>query len=314
MSVESLYEAATDLIKQHNSHLTPSNIEDRDPDGHVNPVSFISRLKIFGGTSEDRLKGMSYEDILDCMEVTGPIKPKLLAKDVAKLFRGKDDPAAQLRERATQAYLSKRRVEQMDLTELFSNYNPHTTAVSARTCPVAARISEMSKGRPCLVFVDEQAGTVNVELSVKLLVDSLTMPSYTPLGEVVTPTGVKKTFRVYERPFHLLQENPLYPGRPLRLEDVCDQTGRSWAGVDRRVKQLVWLAVKHGHLIVTIDRAHDVLDIAVGDNAMSKLEQRYPKAAVKFREAESTGALPQLFISQSQTQSPFAGGRKVNNV
>src|SRR4051812_22197543 len=93
MTVQELFAAALALIEQHNQEVGDN------PGAIKEPQSIVACLKAQGGTSEERLRGFSYEDILACLPKCKvgdiEIKPVALAKDLAKLFRGGDEKKKQ---------------------------------------------------------------------------------------------------------------------------------------------------------------------------------------------------------------------------
>jgi len=265
----------------------------------VDPDGFIQNLKIAGGTSPERLRSMSYEEILNCMEVVGPIKPIALAKGVAGIFRGKEEP-----ERS--GYVSARRVERMTTDELVAAFDPEEPG-----SPVGKRLAELARGRPFVVF---SAGrTLDVPTTQRLLREL--KQGFNPIDTVVMGQDVRRVYVLGQLPPNLANENPLYPDRALRPGDVCDQTSRSWEGVPHEVRQLVRLAVVNtGEIKVTIDKAHDVLDMALQRDAASQFRTRYLKAAVLYDDLAKTGSLPSLKVPLGTPGSgnPFTGGARVD--
>lgn len=309
MSVEELYAKATSLIDTHNSNFpsvgdNPTTGPASHPPGYVSTHKFIQHLKLLGGTTDNRLKGMSHEDILECMEVTGPIQPRLLAKDIAKIFRDKEEPSLNAIFTA-----SPRLVERMTITELITQFNANSTAIRTRTCYIAKRLDEISKGQPFLVYPDD-SGKPDVQVSTALLEDLCN--GLSPMTEVPYKDGIQKVYKVYDQYTQYLPENPLYPRRGLRAGETCDQTLRSWSGVERRVRQLICIAVTSGELVINLDRAHNIIDVAISSDAWTSLVRRYPKAAVKFASLERAGSLPSLLLDSTQTTgNQLAEGKKV---
>ena len=90
MSYQDKMDRASALIQEHNEAIGK---ESKEETGHINSEHFVSCIKLSGGTSEDRLKSMSYEDILDCLpnfQLPGTekkVKPKALAKAIASAWR-----------------------------------------------------------------------------------------------------------------------------------------------------------------------------------------------------------------------------------
>jgi hypothetical protein len=129
--------------------------------------------------------------------------------------------------------------------------------------------------------------------------------------EVYVSDGVPRAvYRIGDRPDERFDENPLYPGRALRPDGTCDQTNRSWENVPLRVRQIVYLAAtKSRELTVTHSEAHNILDIAVGDNAEGRLAQRFPKAVVALDGALKDNEAPTLKIKIAKPGVGKAFGR-----
>jgi hypothetical protein len=209
--------------------------------------------------------------------------PKLLAKRIAQVFRGKNGDAKK------RHVLSNARVEAMSIEELLVAYDP-----SDPDNLVGSRLKKVSKEKRCIVFKDD--GSVNVEASAKLVKE---VKEGFPEQETVTVDGgPRKTYRVGQRPGRYADENPLYPDRVLRPDGTCDQTGRSWEGVSTEIRQIVYLAVtKTGEITISnVGNAHDILDIVMSQGAEEKIKGRFREAVIRFGELKNKGELPSLKI------------------
>ena len=298
MSVADKFTSVRVLIDEHNKA-----IGDKEKPGFVDPGDFIACIQVAGGTSDDRLKRFSYEDILRCLptvELGGGknnIQPVALAKDIAAIFRGKDEEPKK--------YYSNNRVEAMSIDELVKAFDPqeHDNAIGRR-------LKLISRGEPCVVF--ESGNSVNVQLSGLLLREiKQGMAGRTLING-------KRVYKVGELPSILVDENPLYPGRHLRLDDngdwcICDQTGRSWSGVPVDVRQFLRVAVKCNEIGNDIDSVHRAIDMAIEQDAFAKLRKRYQKVAVKFDELKHADNLPKLMspVCFSRAGDLNASGKKV---
>lgn len=294
MSYNDRIEAALAAIQQHNEA-----VGENKP-GYLNPDEFISKIKAYGGTSEDRLSAMMWEDILACMP--GDSKPNMLAKDIAKIFRKSDQPAPANNEKRP---VSGKKAEKMTLRELIEAFDPEDYSN-----PVGQRLNAITKGQPFIVYSDGRL--VDVETTFKLATEIKS--GYSGREDVDVNGAIKKVYRLGELPENYADENPLYRDRPLRPDGTCDQTGRSWEGVDLNIRQFVRVAMDTGELRVTHELAHDTMDMVMEADALKKLRQRYRKSAVEFDELAKTGDLPTLKIplaGGSEGGNPFDGGKKV---
>lgn len=298
MSIEDKYNSVRSLLNEHNANIGEGNL------GWVDVEKFISLMKAMGATTEDRLKGLGYEEWIDNLQPVGGIKPKLLIKEIAKIFRGKDleSSNANLDVRV----VSAKKAEKMTIPELVANFDPENAFN-----PCAVILKNISRGEAFIVY--DSGRTVDVESTIKLLME--VKSGYSGRHDYLVNGTIKKVYRIGELPDNLVDENPLYVNRPLRPDGTCDQTGRSWTGVPAEVRQLIRIAiVTTKEIEVTIDKAHELLDIALSVNAMNTLRTRYRKASIEFDELSKIGKLPLLKISlggEKGKANPFNDGAKV---
>jgi len=306
MSIQEKFEGVRALVEQHNAVLGGETAN-----GYVNPDQFIECIKLAGGTTEDRLKAMSYEDILQCLPTRAnpaggpPIKPVGVAKDIAKIFRGKEDST----NTHTARPVSAKKADKMTLRELVESYDPEESEN-----PVGKRLREISRGEKFIVFANGR--TVDVETTVKLL--SEVKGGYEGRENIEVAGEIKEIHRVGDLPDNFVEENPLYRNRPLRPDGTCDQTNRSWNGVTMQVRQLMRVAMDNGSLKdISFERVHDIMDMAMDADAFNKFSKRYPAAAVEFKKLESVGKLPTLKLilkkdkGAGRTNRPFDNAKKV---
>jgi hypothetical protein len=293
MGTDEKFASVRALIAEHNSAIGEGK------PGTIDIEKFISNVKLAGGTNDDRLKRMSYEDILACFwdmpGFEGHVKPVALAKDIASVFRG--------REESTKS-VSPKRVATMSPRELVEAFDPTDS-----DSPVAKRLRELSKGEKFVVY---SAGrTVDVGTTLKLLDE--VRQGFKGRSSIIVGGEVKAVFDIGDLPDAFVDENPLYPGRPLRPDGTCDQTGRSWDGIPLKIRQLVWVAVDLGLLKVSIETAHNTLDLALNPGGFELLQARYQQAAVKLGELEKIGNPPSLRISlqKRSTGAALRDGKKV---
>jgi hypothetical protein len=307
MSFQERIDAALAIIKEHNDALG------QDSSHVVDGEKVIACIKASGGTSEDRLASLSHEDILECLpavKMPGEsggfnVKPRILAKAIAGVFRSKGDTAQPDAARP----VSAKKAERMTPAELVASFDPEDANNA-----VGERLAKMSKGHPFVVYLSGR--TVDTTTTLKLLLEI--RQGYEGRADVDVPgRGSVKVYKLGELPENFADENPLYRGRPLRPDGTCDQTGRSWEGVPLEVRQLVRVAIDVNELKVSHETAHDLLDTVMADKAMEKVRRRYRKASVRFDELAGIGDLPKLKIALgapvggSERKGPFDGGRQV---
>jgi len=269
MSFDSKIQSARQVIDEHNSTVDAPDKIDFD--------NFLQSLRKLGGTSEQTLKAVSWEDLQSCGI------PKIMARSLAHMFRQADNGSTK-----KSGYVSERKANGMDARGLLERYNPKDVKNA-----VGKRLKERSEGK-CFIIFDND-GKVVVEESAKLLEDlENNLPEVDRAFVGGRPTA---TYRVGDRPDSYANENPIYPGRSLRSGETCDQTGRSWDGVSMDIRQLLWIAVERTEEIC-VEAAADANDIL--DRVMTKsctldtLRSRYPQASLEFDELSKTGSLPLL--------------------
>jgi hypothetical protein len=297
MSYNDRIDAALAAIKEHNEA-----VGGEGKAGYLSPDEFIQCVKASGGTSEERLSALSHEDLLACMPASpNGVKPRVLAKEIADIFRSKS-AASETDEKRP---ISGKKADKMTPRELVEAFDPEDYSNA-----VGVRLATISKGEKFIVYSNGRI--VDGDSTFKLLLE---IKSGYPGRDDVDVNGViKKTYRIGELPENYADENPLYRDRPLRPDGTCDQSGRSWEGVDLSVRQLIRVAMDEGELRVTHEIAHDTLDIVMETDALKKLRSRYRKAAIKFDELAKTGNLPTLKIplgGGSEGTNPFSGGKQV---
>lgn len=311
MSIQDMYDSVQTLLEEHNEAIAPGKTNEP---GQVDPQKAINCLKAAGGTTADRLKAFKYEDILQCLpavegiETGRLVKPIALAKDIAKVFRGNTTEASDEPRRP----VSSKKASRMTPKELLESFDPDEPK-----SPIGKRLAEISRGEPCLIYKDETSRILDIDTSLAHLKE--VKQGLPGVESFKVGDEIKKVYRVGELPQNFTDENPIYPGRPLRLGGTCDQTNRSWEGVGLSIRQMVRLVTEFENIELDIDKSNDLIDKAVGPDAFKRLRDRYRKAALRFDELKQTGDLPKLKIALGQLEGaspkggrPFEGGRRVD--
>lgn len=244
---------------------------------------FFDKLRAAGGTNETALAECSWSDLEKCGI------PTLIAKQVANVFRSNSA-------KPDEPLVTSRMVERMTLEQVIARYNPREDNA------IHERLRKEGKGKRFVAFLDtgetDVAGTMALLQEIKQ-----------GFGERQL-YNARRIYAVGESPDNLVDVNPIYPSRALRPDGTCDQTNRSWAGVPLEVRQLVHLIVPTINL--SLEKAHDLLDLALDPNAVARLSQRYAVAAVGFDERKRLGTLPSLKMllaggGEGGKDHPFAG-------
>lgn len=302
MSYKDKCDAVRALLTEHNNTLREGS------PGRFEVERFFDSLDVMGATNEERLKSLSYEAILKCLPSLGDIKPEFLAKEIAKVFRGKEDLAT-----VDKQYVKTGKAEKMSIRELIEAFDPENTENA-----VGKRLAGIAKGQPFIVY--SIGRVLDADVTLKLL-EEVKMGYAGRDNYKLNDGTIKRVYRIGELPDSYADENPIYANRPLRPDGTCDQTSRSWAGVPANVRQLVRLIVSdaaNGRVqLVSINEAHAILDMAMTPDAFSVLKDRYRKAAIRFEELVATGNLPTLKIAlgippSKEAARPFEDGAKVS--
>jgi len=304
-------DAAVHLLDEHNKSFAKGS------PAIINPKKFINTVKEAGGTNLERLAGFSHEDITECMDhsYTKPdsvaVKPRVLVKEIAKIFRGKDevvsaDPLQRIANAVSGIRVDKnKKISEMSLFDLVSSYDP-----ADPMSKVGDRLKTLSRNQKFIVFTDDK--TMNYFTTLKLLEE--VMLGFDGRNTMVVDGQVKEVYKVGDRPSQFWDENPVYHGTPLRPDGTCDKTGKNWTGVPLCIRQLVYLAVGTREIDPTDGNIFSIIDLALmtkigGNHTMqfegnSELWTRYQRAALKYEQLKNTGSLPALKVSLRPFSEP----------
>jgi hypothetical protein len=311
MSYQEKLDGAIALIKEHNDVVSPSPDSAIQAEGYIDPKRFEACIK-FKARNEDALKGLKYEQILECLPGAFGVKPDSLAKDIAKVFRGKEEEVHQIAGDVPSGNVPFKvvgmKAKDMSWEALIANL-----PVDDPTSSIYKRLKEAMGNKPFIVF--SSGRTVDVPMTVQLFNDiKAGHPAVTLYqGREVFPLGML--------PEAYADEDPLYTDRPLRSNGYSDQTNRSWEGVSLIVRQLVRLAVQTGEINVHVDNgsfiANNIMDIATASDAETKLRVRFPKASLEYNKLQPIGKVPILKVDLNKwrekggSTGPFPEGRKI---
>lgn len=250
------------VIDEHNIHLS----DDKKLDWNA----IKSKIAELGGTSEETLSEMTWEDLQDCGI------PRVLARRIAnQIFR--------------QAVIKRDDIETMSISELFRNYDP----TGEKNPSITERLRKESEGKKCVVFLP--TGVVDEVASKSLLME---LKGGLPERDHV---GIAIVYRIGENPNQFLEENFLFPGNPLR-NGVCDITNRNLTNIPLEVRQIVYLAITNTKELrcENAGDAHTILDMLEGDEALDKIQSRYVKAAIALNKMKELGQAPSLKLERGK--------------
>ena len=310
MSIQVLFDAAYSAIKQHNE------VVGEGSPGFVDPDAFIDALKVSGYTSVEVLSKLSFEKFAACLpavDVHGEKKPMSgLAESIGKAIRLVAKVDIEAKTEDGRKYVGPKKVRQLSLRQLVESYDP-----AESNNEVGKRLAEISKGQPFVVF--KSGRSVHIDATLILLEE---LKQGYPPRQFYEIEGIPQEVQSLGYiPDNYAEENPLYVGRPLRPDGTCDQTNRSWAGVDIQVKQFLRVGSDMGIIKVNrLEDAHYFMDLALNTpDSLKVLRQRYAAVSVQFDKLAKEGKLPTLKISlalpkvekKGAKTSPFDGGKPV---
>jgi len=281
------------LIEEHNDIV--------DDSAEIVIDDTIANLKACGGTTEERLKRFSFEEVEECIVYRHldkvKVKAKILAKDLAEVFRSGVDDKVQA---PLSPYVGSKKAKRMTPRELVEAYDP-----ASPDSAVAERLNEIAKGKAFIVFLSGR--TINVDTTLKLL-DEIKI-GHEARTKIKVGEKWEEVHAVGYLPNNFADENPIYHKRPLRPDGTCDITNSSWEGVSTKLRQLVFLAVRSGAIKAERDKAFDILDMVHSPDGKgeTKFTDRYPEAAVEWDKLNDLGNLPTLKIPVGSVSSPPTG-------
>ena len=307
MSFEDKLVSVRTLLQDHNDSIAGGSQSDVYLPGQINIEKFLTCIKAIGGTTEDRLKSFSYEDILQCLPLVSlqmedysadpnskkcsgyriDVKPTILAKEIAKIFRGKDNEQENCGFQFGDKVESGKKPKNMSFKELVESFNPEETTNS-----VGKRLSEIAGTEPFIVY--ESGRKIDVPTTLSLLEEI--KQGYQGRTDITVKDQTKKVYKIGELPNNFADENPFYPGSALRPDGTCSHTGKFCGSIPLTVRQLIYLAVKSGELRVDNSTVHQIIDSLNGSGDFSKLGAIYRKAALQFADLSILGTLPQLKV------------------
>lgn len=190
-------------------------------------------------------------------------------------------------------------VEDWRIEELLESYDP-----AQADNRIARELEKRSKGKRFLVF--KKNCSVDIPSSV-ILYEEL-RKGFSEREWFEAGGTLCKIYKVGVGPQELFDENPLYPGEPLRLDRTCEHTQRKWDEVPLAVRQVLYLALTDSKEL-TIEKAadaHYVLDQVKGKNAAESekwVKERYPHAFSAYAEKKERNLLPTLKINSDKLKA-----------
>jgi hypothetical protein len=194
----------------------------------------------------------------------------------------------------------KVRLEDADTSVLLKLYLPDKPSD-----PVTTALKKRFQERPVIAFHDD--GTV-AEIESLQYVSDLEQ-GYPARDSIMVDSKLTKLWPVGIKPSQMVDEDPLFPGQPLR-NGYSLVNHRNWSKVITGQRQLCRIIVERGDIDPTNQDA--VLRLLERAEAQS-LDQTYLEASLEFRERFKRDALPKLKVelgSLAKPQNPFGVRRQ----
>lgn len=278
--------AFKELLTQFNTHI--------DEDARVDVEGVVKKLRTSGATTDEALKACSWEDIKDCGV------PVLLAKQAAKIFRGKVEESAPTDSTAALVEMLKG-VDKMEIEELVQKYDP-----AKPKSPVAVELSKRFANTKPLVFTVE--GEFDREATLERMRQ---IEQGLPVEDThfYKKGGLVPAYAVGQGPSKIFDLCPIE--KTILLSSQSSQLHLDWSSVDRRTRQLVAIAAEKEGLTVAKRTECKALWRAAKEG-FDTVAEEYPEAAMEFRSRETLGTLPTLTTDNprynpvtSKPQNPF---------
>lgn len=244
------------------------------------PDKFKNDLVLMGGTTEEALSLLSWEDLRDGCKL-----PLLLAKQIANIFRSPESP-------------TKIKVKDISEEELFKHYAPEKHNNS-----IGMQLKKLSGGRKCVVFNDDNS--VDVKMSARLLRE---LEDYGERDTVLVNSVRVEVYKIGEIPNKIFVENPLFIGKPLRSDNSCTETDFIWSPKLDVIRTILYLAIRETKelSIRTHVDAVNIIDLVDHQNGENRVRMRYKTASVLYDKLKKTNRLPSMMLEKKlNPNNPF---------
>ena len=172
--------------------------------------------------------------------------------------------------------------------------------------PVTQALKKRFTDKPVIAFNDD--GTVAVTETLQYVSD---LEQSFPARETIMVGGqLAKLWPVGAKPNTLVEEDPLFPGQPLR-NGYSIVNNRNWTDIPHVVRQLCRVIVSRGDIDAGNKEA--VLRLLERAQSQQKLAETYPEAMLEFRELKQRDELPKLKVvlgAGSKPNNPFGSKRQ----
>jgi len=176
---------------------------------------------------------------------------------------------------------------------------------------ISDELKKRSDGQAVVVFSDENAGIVDVEITGDLLRQSRRRQ----LPKIYKKDGkVYKLYVVGDFPSEIYEESPLAPGT-LLFNGNCEVCGMDFSGVSKEARQFLRVAYNEEATPKENDRIAMLGLVAAAKSGVEELRRIFPEVGIVYDELAKTDELPSLksvnaVENKSENSDPFGRGNQ----
>lgn len=195
------------------------------------------------------------------------------------------------------------KIDDADASTLIANYLP-----GKPNDPVTVALRKRFNDQKVIAFTSD--GKVAIEETFNYIADL--EQGFPPQDAIEVNGALERLWPVGVVPDMMLDEDPLFPGSPLRNNrSIVNQ--RNWSKVDFEARQLCRIIIDNDH-VDTNDREAVIKLIERAEKGVKALQEIYPDDDLDFRELKKQNNLPKLKVSLQEkskhSNNPFGVNRK----
>jgi hypothetical protein len=276
-----------------------SRIQNAAKASGLEPAILTTKLAELGFDGPGCLDMLDDDDVFKFGDFREALKDIPLAKlrMAFKFLKGakKAEERGQVDERTAQLQALGFKVKLGDLPteQLLRLYDP-----AKPSDPVTQALKGRFGSAPLIAFRE----TGEIALQETLDYASGLEQNFPPQETIMVDGALARLYAVGIKPDAMVDEDPLFPGRPLR-NGISVVNNRNWSKVDFKTRQLCRIIVNRGD--VDPDNRDATLRLVERAQAgFVTLKEVYPEAHLEFRDAERQTKLPSLKISLTDAVKP----------
>jgi len=278
----------------------------------ITPEEVVESLLELGVEKEPAGLEMLSDDSIspfgDLMKVFGDVREIPIAKVrlAAKYLRGPKDSAktdtldpelVELKKK----YGFKLKMQDVDPAELLTHYHPERPSH-----PVTQALKKRF-GRQNVIIFKPDSKTVDVDETANYMAD---LEQGYPEQDTVESDGVLvRVYPVGQVPNQMVDEDPLFPGQPLKRErSIINRV--NWNNIDEETRKFCRIVVDNDEIDVN-NKLEVRQFMRLVSKGIKELASTYPEVDLEYRELKQKDELPKLHLSLEEingngTNNPFA--------